>query len=87
MNMNIIERFFNRIRFRRSVKGDQSRNIVDGMVKARSLYRELSLKVHPDRNEENRETAEELMKRLVKSRYNYEELLTLKNEIDTMLNQ
>ncbi len=46
--MNLITRFFQRIRFRRTIKEDQSRNVVEGMVKARRLYKELSVAAHPD---------------------------------------
>ena len=47
--MNLFSRFFHRIRFRKTIKEDQSKNVVDGMVKARKLYKELSVAAHPDK--------------------------------------
>lgn len=83
--MNLISRFITRIRFRKTLNADQSRNVVDGMVKARRLYKELSIKTHPDRNPDNRELAERLMQEVVANRHNYEELLRLKEEIEENL--
>lgn len=45
--MNLFSRLFRRIRFRRTIKSDQSINVVDGMVKARRLYKELSVTEQP----------------------------------------
>ena len=83
--MNVINRILNRWRFRKSILGDQSRNVVDGMVKAKALYRELSRLAHPDRHLEKREIAEDIMKRVVANRYNYSRLLALKREIEEKL--
>ena len=83
--MNIFIRIINRIRFRRIIKGDESANVVDSMVKARKLYKELSLAVHPDRHPDRRETAESLMRRVTSNKHNYSELLKLKTEIEKKL--
>ena len=48
--MNPISRFFARMKFRRVIKTDESSNVVDSMVKARKLYKELSIAVHPDKH-------------------------------------
>ena len=79
--MNIFIKIINRISFRRTIKGDESANVVDSMVKARKLYKELSLAVHPDR----RKTAESLMRRVTSNKRNYSELLKLKTEIEKKL--
>lgn len=83
--MNIFFRIINRIRFRRTIKGDESVNVVDSMVKARKLYKELSLAVHPDRHPDRRKTAESLMRRVTSNKRNYSELLKLKTEIEKKL--
>ena len=85
--MNLISRFIKRLRFRKSIKDDQSSNVVDSMVKARLLYRELSIKAHPDRNPSKEMEAAELMKKVSKNRYNYAALLLLEKEIHKMLNK
>ena len=83
--MNIFSRFINRLRFRKTIKTDQSVNVVDGMVKARKLYKELCIKTHPDKHSEQQDVAEELMKRVVANRFNYNGLLQLKAEIKEKL--
>lgn len=85
--MNFIIRIFNRICFRRTLSEDQSRNVVDSMVKARMLYRELSAKAHPDKNLDNREEAELLMQKVSANKHNYEALLQLEKEINKKLNK
>lgn len=79
--MNVFFRFLKRLRFKKTIKSDQSKNVVDGMVKARKLYKELCLKAHPDKHINKKEIAEELMKRLVENRFNYEELKAIQSEI------
>ena len=83
--MNIFTRFINRIRFRETIKADQSVNVVDSMVKARKLYKELCIKTHPDKHREQQAIAEELMKKVVASRYDYNGLLQLQTEIKEKL--
>ncbi len=83
--MNILVRFLKRLRFRENVEKDESLNVIDGIVNARKLYKELCVKAHPDKNLEHRKEAEELMKRIAMSRYNYAELLSLKYEVERIL--
>lgn len=83
--MNPIKRFFTRLRFRRSVKTDESANVVDSMVKARQLYKELVIAVHPDKHIDKKYIAEDLMKRVAANKHNYHTLLSLKKEIEENL--
>lgn len=83
--MNLITRFFRRLKFRRTIKIDESANIVDSMVRARSLYKELCAIAHPDCNIENRDTAEKLMKQIVANKHNYSALIALKDEVKEKL--
>ena len=87
--MNILVRLLNRIRFRRTVKTDESNNVVDSMVKARQLYKELCVKTHPDKHPDkhpdNTELAEAIMQRVSANKFNYAVLLSLKEEIEEKL--
>lgn len=83
--MNIFIRIINRIRFRRTIRGDESTNVVDSVVKARKLYKELSLAAHPDRHPDRREIAENLIRRVTANKHNYSELLKLKKEVEEKL--
>ena len=84
--MNIFSRFINRFRFRKTIKTDQSVNVVDSMVKARRLYKELCIKAHPDKHhQEQQSIAEELMKSVVANRFDYNGLLQLQTEIKEKL--
>lgn len=83
--MNILRRLINRIRFRNTIKRDESANVVDSMVKARRLYKELSLSAHPDKHPDKSEIAEDIMQRITKNKHNYSELLKLKIEIEEKL--
>jgi len=86
MKHSIFYNFINRINFRRTVNVDESTNVVDGMVKARALYKNLSITVHPDRNPEHKAEAEELMKKIVANKYNYAALVELEQESKLILN-
>jgi hypothetical protein len=83
--MNIIYRIWKRFRFRKTVKRDESSNVVDSMVLARRLYKELSVKAHPDRNPNRQAEAEDLMQRIVANRFNYSALVALKQEVSEKL--
>lgn len=83
--MNILTRLFNRIRFRKIVKTDESRNVVDGIVKARMLYKKLSVQVHPDKNINRWKEAEDIMQRLTSNRHNYAALIEIEKEIEEKL--
>ncbi len=84
--MNIIQRLINRIRFKRTIRCDESTNVVNGIAKARNLYKELIPMAHPDRHQKQKEIAEELTQRIIENRYNYEALLLLKQEVKEKLN-
>lgn len=83
--MNPIKRFFTRLRFRRSLKSEESANVVDSMVKARQLYKELVIAAHPDKHSEHKDVAEDLMKRVIANKHNYHALISLKKEIEENL--
>lgn len=83
--MNILKRLINRIRFKKIIKTDESINVVDSMVKARLLYRELSKVAHPDRNPGKEKVAEQIMKRVVANKHNYACLLELREEVKNSL--
>lgn len=79
--MTVFIRFFRRLKFRRTLKCDESLNVVDSMVKARKLYKELCAIAHPDRNQDKSDIAEEIMKRIVANKHNYSALLDLQKEV------
>lgn len=84
--MWFIQRLLKRIRFRKTIRRDESTNVVNGIAKARSLYKELIPKAHPDRHQEKKEIAENLTMQINENRYNYEALLLLKQEVEEKLN-
>ena len=83
--MNILTRLIKRIRFKKTVKTDESRNVVAGMAKAQRLYKELAIKAHPDRNPDKRDIAEDITSRLTCNKHNYAALLKLQEEIEKKL--
>ncbi len=83
--MNPISRFFVRFKFRRISNKDESSNIVDSIVKARKLYKELSLIAHPDKHPLKKAVAEELMQQVTANKRNYSRLVALKAEIEHKL--
>lgn len=83
--MNVFIRFIRRLKFRRTLKKDESTNVVDGMVKARKLYKELCAIAHPDRNHGNKDIAEEVMKRIVANKHNYSALRAIQKEVEEKL--
>lgn len=87
MSFTFISRFIKRLKFRRTIKGDQSSNVVDSMVKAHQLFKDLSIKAHPDKNPSKEVEAAELMKQISRNRYNYAALLLLEKEIKEKLNK
>lgn len=64
----------------------QNINVVDSIVKARALYKQLVIKAHPDKNPEKRELAEEITQQLTSNKRNYQELLRIKKIIEEQLN-
>jgi len=83
--MKLIYRIMNRIRFKKNIKTDESKNVVDGMVKARQLYKVLAIKAHPDKHPDKRDVAEDITSRLTCNKHNYAALLMLKEEIENKL--
>ncbi len=83
--MNIIRRLIARSRFRKYIRKDESINVVEGMVKARQLYKELCMEAHPDRHPSNRDVALDLMQRINENRHNYAALAALKSEVEEKL--
>lgn len=63
--MTILSRFFKRLRFRKSLKKDESINVIDGMVKAKILYKRLSIIAHPDKHPNDTALAGDLMSRIL----------------------
>lgn len=60
-------------------------NIVDSIVKAKKLYKELIVRAHPDRNPNNIELAKSLSQLIVQNKFNYEELMKIKEIINEKL--
>lgn len=83
--MKFIRRLLNRLRFRKIIKRDESANVVEGIAKARKLYKELIKKTHPDLHVDNKLLAQEITQRINENRFNYEGLLLLKNEVKEKL--
>lgn len=83
--MNILKRLITRIRFRKSIKSDESRNVVNGIVKAHKLYKELCMAAHPDKHPLKRDVAQDLMQRITENKHNYAALVSLKSEIEEIL--
>lgn len=79
--MNLFTQFYRRFQFRRTIKSDQSKNVVDGIVKARRLYKELCVAVHPDKHPDDVVWANDVMSRIVSNRHNFMALLEIKDEI------
>jgi hypothetical protein len=63
----------------------ESVNIVESIASAKSLHKELIRKAHPDKNPMKIELSKELTELLNLNRYNYRELLKLKERIKNEL--
>lgn len=63
----------------------EENNIVKSMANAKALYKILIIKAHPDRNPNNEEEAKALTEEINKNRYNYNELLKLKDKVESIL--
>lgn len=79
--------FFKRLKFRRTLKNDESVNVVNSMARARQLYKKLAILAHPDNNPQNVELAKELMQRIVENKKNYANLLGIEQEVKEKLNK
>lgn len=60
----------------------ESVNIVESIAGAKSLHKELILKSHPDKHPDKEELAKEITDLVNENRYNYRELLRLKERIE-----
>ncbi len=66
--------------------GEVAENIALSISKSKALYKELIIKVHPDKfSEDKKEMANELASKITKSKRNFEELAKLKIEVDAFL--
>ena len=63
----------------------ESLNVVESIARAKSLHKELIRKAHPDKNPMKVERAKELSELININRYNYQELLKLKDLIESEL--
>lgn len=78
-----IANFFRRKRVRSNVREEV--NVVESMAKAKSLYKELILKAHPDRHTDKVDLAQSITEEINKNRHNYQGLLKLKELIEKEL--
>lgn len=78
-----ISNYFRRKRMRSKVREEV--NVVESMAKAKSLYKELIRKAHPDRHIDKVDLAQSITEEINKNRYNYQELLKLKSLIEIEL--
>jgi hypothetical protein len=66
--------------------GDTAKNIALSISMSKKLYKELIVKVHPDRfQDELKVKATELSARITKSKRNHDELVTLQGEVENFL--
>ena len=78
--------WFGKIFHRKNIEiPDESINVVESIGKAKTLYKDLIIKAHPDRNPNNVELATSITDQLNSNRFNYRELLRLKTIIETEL--
>lgn len=83
----MFRKFFKRLKFRRTLKNDESVNVVNSMARARQLYKKLAILAHPDNNPQNAELAKEFMQRIVENKKNYANLLRIEQEVKEKLNK
>ena len=60
-------------------------NVVESIGKAKSLYKDLIIKAHPDKHPNQSELATTLTELINKNRYNYSELMKIKTRIEIEL--
>lgn len=64
-----------------------AKNIANSIAKSRQLYKELIIKIHPDRFLDDRKVkATELSARITKAKRNFDDLSNLKIEVENFLN-
>ncbi len=80
--MNIFARLFS---FKIHSSNDEAYNVVKSMAKAKQLYKELIKQTHPDKHPNNKDVAEELTAMINDNRFNYRELLKIKDVVNDKL--
>lgn len=80
--MNIFARLFC---FKNHSRNDEAYNVVESMVKAKKLYKELIKQTHPDKHPNKKDVAEELTAMINNNRFNYRELLKIKDIVQNKL--
>lgn len=80
--MNIFARLFS---FKNHSSNDEAYNVVKSMAKAKQLYKELIKQTHPDKHLNNKDVAEELTAMINDNRFNYRELLKIKDVVNDKL--
>lgn len=79
--MNILVRFLNRLRFRKQVNKNECLNVVNGIAKAKTLYKELCVLAHPDKHPGKETIAEEIIQRVTANKHNHSALVEIKKEV------
>lgn len=74
-------------RKRKKQQSKEYLNVVEGIGKAKILYKSLIAVAHPDRHPDKEEVYTEIMDRITANRYNYNELLKIKQEIESLSNK
>ena len=69
--------FYNLLKKRSYDSINEGVNVVQGISKAKSLYKELIKIAHPDRHPHNEEYYKKITDRITANRYNYNELLKI----------
>lgn len=64
---------------------DEAYNIVESMSKAKLLYKELIKQAHPDKHPDKKNIAEELTAMINGNKFNYRELLKIKDIVKEKL--
>lgn len=80
--MNIFARLFS---FKNHSRNNEAYNVVKSMAKAKQLYKELIKQTHPDKHPNKKDIAEELTAMINNNRFNYRELLKIKDIIHDKL--
>lgn len=66
-------------------KNKEIANIINGMSKAKQLYKDLIIEAHPDRHPHKKEIAHKITVLINENRYNYNALVELKKMIEREL--
>ena len=69
---------------RNSESINEGLNVVQGIGKAKALYRELIKQAHPDRHPDKESYYKEITDRITANRYNYNELVKIQEELSSV---